>query len=290
MQSDFQEKIYSVYPTLTRGERLVADYFAEHYRDIPRMSLKELCRAIGVSEPTVFRFCTAMNFTGIKDIKLYIASHCLMVQKEEAAEHTAASEEGETRDFVKRILSAEQKILMTTFLHLDTQKVDEAARMMIGAQRIFLYGLGSSALVCQDAARKLTRMQMNAWALRDEEDLKSNLRFSQVPTVLFCVSHSGASQQVINVMRVAHELHIPVLLMTSYPQSAAAKYADLILQTFAIEELSSRVGMTSRISQFAVLDALALTVAHATEREFFLNIDKNSRKVLQIATGKDTAD
>jgi len=287
MHSDFQEKIYSIYPTLTRGERLVADYFSEHDQDIPRMSLKVLCKAIGVSEPTVFRFCSAMGFSGIKDIKLYMAAHCLTpLAKEEPKEPVKE----ESLDFVRRILSAEQKILMTTLLHLDVKNVDKAAQMLIGAQRIFLYGLGSSALVCQDAARRLIRMQLNAWALHDEEDLKNHLRNTQKPTVLFCVSHSGASQQVINLMRLAHDLHIPTLLMTSYPQSAAARYADLILQTYAIEELSNRIGLTSRISQFAVLDALTLTAAHLTEQELFLNIDQNSRKVLQIATGRDTAE
>jgi len=277
MKMDFLKKIYEIYPTLTRAERLVADYFAEHSASIPPMPLKAICRAAGVSEPTVFRFCRAMGFAGIKDIKLYMASH---LHDASPAAPEEAKPNG-TYEFVSRILEAEQKILSVTIRHLDPVLLEEAASHIASAGRIFLYGLGSSFLVCQDAARKLTRMQMNAWAIQEPDELKTHLHMSRSPALLFCISHSGSSRPVISALQTARSLQIPTLLMTSYPHSAAARYADWVLQTYAVEEISSRVGMTSRISQFAVLDALILTIAHLSEGELFLKMDQNSRLVLE---------
>ena len=273
MENHFQSKLESIYPSLTRAERLAADYFSGHALQIPRMSLKQICHAAGVSEPTVFRFCRAMGFEGVKDIKLYLASHSLP--------DTPPQEVSGDGDFVSRILAAEQKILATTIRQLDPSILEQAACTLVRADRIYLYGQGSSFLVCQDAARKLARMQFNAWAVQDTEDLSSYIRHGKETSALMCVSHSGTSRQVIAAMQTARQRGMAVVLMTSYPQSAAARHADVTLQTFAMEDVSLRVGMTSRISQFAVLDALVLTIAHMTEQELFAEMDRNSRKELE---------
>jgi RpiR family carbohydrate utilization transcriptional regulator len=229
----FQQKIEEIYAGLTRAERQAADFFEAHAQQICRMPLKEICRGAGVSEPTVFRFCRAMGFEGIKDIKLYLAAQ--VAQAESPAPQETAEE---TAGFVGRILAAEQKILATTIRRLDAQLLEEAARRLSGAERIFFYGQGSSFLPCQDAARKLMRMQLSAWAIQDTEDLASQLRVWGSKAVLMCISHSGASGQVIQLMRAAQSHKAGVLLMTSYPQSAAAKHAALILQTYAMEACS----------------------------------------------------
>ena len=263
---------------------MVADYFAEHYHEIPRIPLKELCRAIGVSEPTIFRFCNDMGFAGIKDLKLYLAS--VNVEQEPPRLPRSVPEISETVDdqdfrfYINRILHAEEKILTRTISHIDIAALRKAAAMLIGSSHIVLYGLGSSQLVCQDAVRKLMRMQISAWAMTDEGDVENFLKNGHEKNLLFCISHTGASQQVVNAMREAHNYGVPTLLMTSYPQSAAAKYADFTLQTYAMEEITTRVGMTSRISQFAVLDSLVMIIARMIEKNLFVKMDTDSQTVL----------
>ena len=58
---------------LRPSERRVAAIVAERRRDVPRMSIAELAREAGVSEPTVHRFCRALGCEGFPAFKLRLA-------------------------------------------------------------------------------------------------------------------------------------------------------------------------------------------------------------------------
>ncbi|HBY70896.1 MAG TPA: RpiR family transcriptional regulator, partial [Lachnospiraceae bacterium] len=60
---------------------------------------------------------------------------------------------------------------------------------------------------------------------------------------------------------------IPTVSMTSSMQSKAGQYSDVVLRTFSRESLYSRMAMTSRIGQYAMIDALFMNVIHAMGEE-----------------------
>ena len=59
----YEDQIQQIYPSLSKGERKVADYVRENMSAVLRMTIRELKDAVGVSEPTVFRFCQAMGYS-----------------------------------------------------------------------------------------------------------------------------------------------------------------------------------------------------------------------------------
>ena len=67
------EQIRRQYPMFSKSERLVADYVCDHLPQISRMSIREFKQAVGVSEPTIFRFCQAIGFRGFKEFKISLA-------------------------------------------------------------------------------------------------------------------------------------------------------------------------------------------------------------------------
>ena len=51
----------TLYPSLTKSERKVADFVLEHGGELVHMTLSELARRIGVGEATVVRFCQKID-------------------------------------------------------------------------------------------------------------------------------------------------------------------------------------------------------------------------------------
>ena len=49
---------------LSKAEQQVADYVLDHPDDIMHQSIAALAGNVGVSQPTVARFCLALGFTG----------------------------------------------------------------------------------------------------------------------------------------------------------------------------------------------------------------------------------
>ncbi len=58
---------------LRKSEVKVAEYIPLHADRIIHFSLNELADNVGVSEPTVIRFCRALGFSGWQEFKIYLA-------------------------------------------------------------------------------------------------------------------------------------------------------------------------------------------------------------------------
>ena len=58
---------------LRKSEQKVADYVLEHPNDVIHMRIVDLAAEANVSEPTVVRFCRALNYDGFQDFKLTLA-------------------------------------------------------------------------------------------------------------------------------------------------------------------------------------------------------------------------
>lgn len=55
---------------------------------------------------------------------------------------------------------------------------------------------------------------------------------------------------------------LPVLALTAFPASRLAEQSALVIQTYAPEVTGNRLGLTTRIAQYAMVDALYMAVAH----------------------------
>ena len=57
----FLLNIQSIYPSMTKAEKKVAEFVLQHHRDVRFMSIDDLADACGVSLTSVFLFCKALK-------------------------------------------------------------------------------------------------------------------------------------------------------------------------------------------------------------------------------------
>ena len=70
----YEDQIQQIYPSLSKGrlQRWLI-MCVKSMSAVLRMTIRGLKDAVGVSEPTVFRFCQAMGYSGFKDFKISMA-------------------------------------------------------------------------------------------------------------------------------------------------------------------------------------------------------------------------
>ena len=61
--------------TFAAREQKVADFVSAHLEEISGMTIAELAGAVGVSTPTVVRFCRSMGCDGFREFKLRLAQN-----------------------------------------------------------------------------------------------------------------------------------------------------------------------------------------------------------------------
>ena len=256
-----EDQIQQIYPSLSKGERKVADYVRENMSAVLRMTIRELKDAVGVSEPTVFRFCQAMGYSGFKDFKISMAQGYSSYN--EYFFHTDAENNAtELQALIRKTLYSESHVIETTMRFLDETLLEAASRQLIASRRICLFGVGTSFTICNDAQRKLTRLGLSVWTYNEFHSSMMLISTMNENDVVFCISHSGITPETGEILKIAHAKGIHTILMTSFPNTPMCKYAQIILRTYGQEVSTNRTAMTSRIGQLAVVDALYVTLVH----------------------------
>lgn len=253
------ELIRRHYPDFSQSERLVADYICNHLPMVSRMSIREIKEAVGVSEPTVYRFCQVLGFEGFKDFKISLAEQTPTFKDYFTA--TPQAGKSDLENLVERLLLSERDAIDTTLRMLDYETLEKAAQAVVRAHRICLFGCSTSYDICRDTQRKLSRLGLSAWAYNEFHDAVAQLARFDEKDLLLCVSQSGATREPLDVVKNARQRGIPVLLVTAFPSSRIGECASLILRTYAPEVTGNRLGLTTRIAQYSVMDALYMAVA-----------------------------
>ena len=254
------DRIRRAYPNLSNSERAVADYVCEHWSQVARMSIRDIRDAVSVSDPTVYRFCQSIGFSGFKEFKISLAEQTATFRDYFSVE--AAEGKSELQQLVERLLHSEKETLSATLGVLDYEALEDATEKVIGADRICLFGCSTSFDICRDLQRRLTRLGLSVFAHNEYHEAAVQLtRFSE-KDLLICVTQSGTTQEVVDTAQVAVKNGVQILVITANPVSRVGRLGTLVLRTYAPELTRNRLGLTTRIAQLGVADALYMSVAH----------------------------
>ena len=127
--NDFLLTIQSVYPSLTKAEKKVADYILQNPKGVRFMSITDLADACSVSLTSVFRFCKTLRLRGYQEFKVQLA---LSMNDEEESEETellpAAVTRADTVDTAaKKLLQSHVNALTETHALVDAEALRKAA-------------------------------------------------------------------------------------------------------------------------------------------------------------------
>jgi len=283
MDRQYIDLIHDVYPSLSPGEKQVADYIIENLTDVLRMSSRELCNAINVSEPTLFRFCKTLGFTGFRDLKISMAQQITSFK-----DYFSAYEAAESRlqTLVREALQSEIKVIDTTLKMIDYTLLEKTAKRILATERICLFGAGDSVESCNAARRKFSRLGISVWSYSDFHEALTILGSFTKKDMLIAVSHTGNTTETENILRFAFNRKIFNVLLTAYPNTQMGSYAKIILRTYTRETIDNRIVGASRISQLAMIDALFIAVGSMLHDDKLQIMEQTSRDIKKALKNK----
>lgn len=147
-------KIRSAYATLPSAERKVADFILENSERATRMVINEIAEAAGVSVPSVTRLARKLGYSGFLDFRVALASGTANM---ETRKNTDILPEDSEDTVIEKACSASINALEDTYKALNKQALISLAHAVETADRIFLCGNASSALLAEDIMGQLHR-------------------------------------------------------------------------------------------------------------------------------------
>ena len=142
-------RVSLAYARLTRTERKVADVLLADPGEFARTPMARIEARSGVSPPSIMRFCRALGYAGLTDLKFALAATGAV-----AGEEDRATRAGGPGCDAARILDRCGDVIERLRSHLDEDAIDTAAAILAGAPRIRClasWQLGLAARYARDA-------------------------------------------------------------------------------------------------------------------------------------------
>ena len=247
--------------TFAAREQKVADFVSAHLEEISGMTIAELAGAVGVSTPTVVRFCRSMGCDGFREFKLRLAQNLAVSLQYLAPSHRDVSEGG--AGAVDQVLGALYATVNVMRQQIVPERMDAAVQALTEAGQIVVAGVGGgSTMVAQEAANRMFRLGITAVAVSDSYLLQMRAATLGANDVLLLVSTSGAADEIVSAAGIAGGYGATVVAITR-PGSRLAQEATIAIEADLPEDPDILKPTASRYAHLVIVDALAMSVAQA---------------------------
>lgn len=245
--------------SLSPGERKVAQAVLDAPNEVIHMTVGELAARAGTAESTTVRTCHRLGFAGYQDVKIRLARE---LDSTAPAIRSSIDGTAEPHEVLRTVLAFNIEALRDITSTISAESFDLAAAAIARARKVLLLGFGSSFFVCQEASERLSAVGMDA-AAPESPNMKLLLASrSESDDVVICISHTGATKEVIRYAEVASAAGATVIALTSFARTRLTQMADIALIAGG-QELDFRFdAMSARIVHLAVLDAIYLSLPH----------------------------
>ncbi|SHH60807.1 MurR/RpiR family transcriptional regulator [Virgibacillus chiguensis] len=259
------DEVLLKYQTLSKTEKKVADYVINNSQHMLNIHIKDLASRIQVSVATITRFCKKVGVSNFVEFKILLR---------DAVEQTVESDE--VIDIAAQVYHS---VIKSTHSIATMNDYERVSNWIQQANRIHIYGIGSSGLSAEELKIRLTRMGYSVDTHTDSHAMVINASILTKSDVVIAISSSGQTKEVIDSVHIAKSKGAKIVSITNFSETNLAHQSDAILYTTSIQHYQAKGFMNSQLSILICLDILSMMLltdeqAHATYNQTLAKLEE----------------
>ncbi len=266
--SDFDlhplQNLLSAVSQMPESCRNVAQYIVDNPQQVASFSIGELAKQTQSNKTAVVRVCQLSGYKGYRELRAALLENRGLIRGAELLGFDVpadANASGDILDVAREVIKINLAVLQETLTLLDKDSLRAAADCILAAKHVCLTGFGSSAPVAQDTYQRFLRLQIPTSACADPHVLASIAANLNPTDLLFCVTYSGETRDIIEALQTARERKATTIALTSVPRSSAARLSDIVLVSAVSSKSGASETVASRVAQLAVVDVVTAIIA-----------------------------
>ncbi len=268
-------KIKSARDGLRKSEQKVADVVLADPDGSVQSSIQAIATKASVSEPTVIRFCRALDCVGFQQFKLRLAQD-LASQGTFFYQDVTANDS--SKQLAGKLIDGAVASMVQMRNQLNYDALDDAIDLYGQCDRIEFYGSGGSAIVAEDAQLKFFRLGKPAIAYADPHIQHASAALLDEKSLIVAISHSGRSKDILNTVKIARQSRAKVISVTA-TKSPLAEISDVNLSVDVVEDSDIFSPVKSRLAQMILLDIFSVGVAVRGGEEMLQQLSRARRAI-----------
>jgi RpiR family carbohydrate utilization transcriptional regulator len=266
---DILPRLEGMMDSMTRSEVRIARQILAAPDDFVRSSVRSVAADLGVSEPTILRFCRAIGCEGFKDLKFRLIQELALSQANTDRAERATKAAGTTGrgavakdpddDHVFDTIIEALTRTRATLVYLD---ISSSAQAIAKAGRVVVYGIGgSSAALASEAHNRLFRLNVPVMVFTDGYTQRMSAAILAEGDVALFISSTGRPRELQESLELAKYCKATCIAITD-KETPLGRDADICLHVglaaSGVEEIQPN---PMRFAQLFVIDRLAYAVA-----------------------------
>jgi len=158
MSTKLLRHIENKLPELRKSEKVVGEFVLNDPKSIITMKTAEASEAMGISEPTLIRFCKAVGFSGFQDFKINLSQQ---LAADDYFVMYEINEDDSIQELCEKVFDTTISEILNVRSQINQNVLEDAIEALANARRVEFYAFGGSAPVAMDAQHKFFRLKTN---------------------------------------------------------------------------------------------------------------------------------
>lgn len=261
-QSSVVPRIEAVYQSLTPLEKTIGDFFISNTTESD-FSARHISERLFVSEATLSRFAKKCGFPGYREFVYAYRSE----KAYPAGKITAG--------FTLEVFDTYQELLTKSYSLIDPVQIQRVADMLNKKSRVFVYGVGSSGFAANEMKLRFMRVGVDIEAVTDVQIMKMNAVILDQNCLVFGISVSGETTEVIQALKSARKQRAATILITAHKKPQMKQYCDEIILIALKERLQNGNAISPQFPVLVMQDVIFAS---------FLQVDRDAKEAKHAFT------
>ena len=257
MTTKLLRQIENSLPDLRKSEKLVGEFVLQDPKSVITMKTAEASKAIGISEPTLIRFCKALGFSGYQEFKINLSQQ---LAADDYFVMYEIEEDDSIHELCEKVFDTTISEILNVRSQINQNILEESIETLANANRVEFYAFGGSAPVAMDAQHKFFRLKIPSSFITDPHIQFMSANSLNENDVVVAISQSGTTSALVNSVKILRKAGVKVIgiMPGNTPLANICNYP----LTINVGE-NNRISKpnTSRIAYTAVNDVLTMGAA-----------------------------
>lgn len=263
-KNDLLNRIEQGYKKFSKGQKKIAEYVRSDYDKAVFLTAAKLGEVVGVSESTVVRFATQLDYEGYpsfqKALEELVRNKLNSIQRMEVA-YGRISQSA----ILETVLQSDIEKIKLTLASLDNSAFETAVDTILGAKRIYVVGIRSCAPLANFLSFYLNLVCENVTSVHTNsasEIFEQLLRIDD-HDVIIGISFPRYSMRTLKALEFASNRKAKVITLTDSVHSPMNLYSSCNL--IARSDMASIVD--SLVAPLSVINALVVAICMKKQSE-----------------------
>ena len=257
MSTKLLRQIKKSLPDLRKSEQTVAEFVLKDPKSIIMMKTAEASSEMGISEPTLIRFCKAIGFSGFQEFKINLSQQ---LAADDYFVMYEINEDDSIHELCEKVFDTTISEILNVRSQIDQAILENAIEILVNAKRVEFYAFGGSAPVAMDGQHKFFRLKISSSYISDPHLQFMSANSLEKDDVVVAISQSGTTSALIDSVKIVRKNGVKVIgIMPG--NTPLSNLCDFPLTIDVGVENRITKPVTSRIAYTAVIDVLTMGVA-----------------------------